>query len=150
MKIDTLKPKNNLTIITPTSSNINNDSKSISHDDIYNKNSKDVTYWNNSPIPIARTSTSPSSLPLVPKPKPALPTPVPVPLILPTQTSVAVAVAAAPTLIPNTTQVRKPTDHVKPIWDPLNGTDPSLVSLTLPKDFVFAQPTVFPSRDPKK
>ena len=36
---------------------------------------------------------------------------------------------------------------VKPSWDALNGRDPSAADSLL---FVFAQPTVFPSRDPKK
>ena len=36
----------------------------------------------------------------------------------------------------------------KKTWDTLNGRDPS-ASHPLPLDFVFAQPTVFPSRDPK-
>ena len=47
-----------------------------------------------------------------------------------------------------TTSTSTSTQSPKKTWDTLNGRDPS-ASHPLPLDFVFAQPTVFPSRDPK-
>ena len=71
----------------------------------------------------------------------------------PTPTLPSVTVSTpAPVLTPSLTsaKARMISHHTKPSWDSLEGQKNQLVSQTLPKDFVFAQPTNFPSREIKK
>ena len=97
-------------------------------EDIYRKDFKSNFQGNEVPRPTS----------YIDKPSPTLP-------------SVTVS-TPAPVLTPSLTsaKARMTSHHTKPLWDSLEGQKNQLVSQTLPKDFVFAQPTNFPSRELKK
>ena len=99
------------------------DAYSIRVEDIYKKNIKSNLHGDGVPSPISYTD----------KPSSALPS---VPILTPSLTSSETRVTTS--------------SHKKSSWDSLNGQRNHFVPQTLPKGFVFAQPTNFPSRETKK
>ena len=144
VKIEKEKYSNNLNLTSATSFNsesesdgdgdidgdgdLGSDVYDVRVEDIYRKDVKSNIQGNEVPRPTSYIN----------KPSPALPSvtvSTPVPILTPSLTSA---------------KARMTSHHTKPPWDSLEGQKNHLVSQTLPKDFVFAQPTNFPSREQKK
>ena len=132
VKIEKEKFTNNLNLTAAISfnseseSDIDGDDDCDAHgmrvEDIYKKGFKSNLHGDGVPSPISYTDKPSSALPSLP--------------------------ILTPSLISAETRVTS--HHKKSSWDSLLGQRNHHVSQTLPKGFVFVQPTNFPSRETKK